>query len=248
MNLLLTGAAGRIGRVILPELQRRYRVRAFDRQPVMNDPHAVIGDLRDFFAIKSAMTGMETVIHLAATPDNADFDQYLLPNNIIGVQNLYRAAVETKVRRVIFASSVQTVMARNPDEGRIEVTAPVRPVSLYGVTKVFGDALGRYYHDKHALEVICARLGAFQHPDRLVEAVKSRWLRFFWLSPRDAIQFFCRAVDTPGVGFLISFVTSKSATDVFSLDSARLALGYEPQDDIVVELSTINIAKSPPVS
>jgi uronate dehydrogenase len=233
MNVLLTGAAGRIGQALLPEFQQRHNLRTLDRQPVPGDPHAIIADLTDAAALKAAMAGIEVVVHLAATPNEQPFLDQLVPNNIIGVHNIYQAAVETGVRRVVFASTVQTVLGYK--DQRIDVTDPVRPSSIYGATKVFGEALGRYYHDQRGLEVVCARLGAFQPYEKIPKIGNREWFRQLWLSPGDAIQFFHKAVEARNISFAVVFVTSKTASESFSLRATRDLLGYNPVDDVALE-------------
>jgi NAD+ dependent glucose-6-phosphate dehydrogenase len=243
VNVLLTGAAGRIGQALLPAFQQRYNLRALDRQPVPGDPRAVTADLTDLPALKTAMTDIEVVVHLAATPNEQPFLDQLVPNNIVGVHNIFQAAVENGVRRVVFASTVQTVLGYKNQ--RVEVTDPVRPSSIYGATKVFGEALGRFYHDQHNLEVLCARLGAFQPYDNLPRIAQKEWFAQLWLSPRDAIQFFTRAIEAQNISFGVVFVTSKTASEFFNLGAARDLLGYEPQDDVARERNKLNDIANP---
>ena len=188
------------------------------------------GDLASIEPLQNAMRGCEVVVHLAATSDEAPFVEQLVPNNVTGVFHVLEAARLEKVRRVVFASSIQTVGFRSKDGAtQIEAAEMSRPNSLYGATKVMGETMGRWFHDKYGLEFIALRVGAFQPYD-------SSWLRenrceSIWLSPRDAAQIFRRAIETPDLGFAVVNATSRTSKEFLSLQSAREILGYDPQDD-----------------
>ena len=228
LKVLITGPGGRIGPHILPSLSERYDLRLLDRNPVPGYPETVISDLQDSAVLRSAMEGCDAVIHLAATADEAPFLENLLPNNIVGMYNMLQAAVDSGVRRFVFASTVQTVRSHQMVQP-VTVIDPPRPVSIYGVTKVFGETLGRYYHEKFGLEFVAVRIGWFQPYDSQFLR-DGRHIGRIWLSPRDAAQILQRAVDTPDVGYAVVWATSKPDQEVLSLREAREVLGYEPQD------------------
>lgn len=230
-KVLLTGGDGRIGSHVVPKLQEWFDLRNFSIRPVETDPDTIIGDIQDYDALKKAMDGVEAVIHLAATSDEAPFIEELVPNNVIGLYNTFRACVECGVRRLIFASTCQTVMSY-PADHTVELADPVRPVSHYGCTKVLGEVMGRYYHDHKGLEFIAIRIGWFQSydSDRLKKGGGARSL---WLSPKDAANLFRCAVEKPDVGFAIVFGTSITEKEWLSRTPAREVLGFEPEDDVV---------------
>src|SRR5262245_31202533 len=91
--ILVTGSSGRIGRAVVQELQARGRaVRGFDRVSTPDLADMVVGTLTDVAAVARAMRGVATVIHLAATPDDADFLAEIVPNNIVGVYHIFEEA------------------------------------------------------------------------------------------------------------------------------------------------------------
>lgn len=227
LKVLLTGGAGRIGRHLTPPFEERYKLRSFDMRPVPGANDVVNAALGDLGALRHAMAGIDVVVHLAATSDEAPMDA-LVPNNICGLHNTFEAAREAGVRRFVFASSCQTVTGY-PRDYMIEITDPVRPQTIYGATKVFGEALGRYYHDRHGMEFVAIRIGAFQPCDSRHLAKQA--IRDLWLSPRDAIELFARAIEKPGVGFALVFGKSRAGRERLSLRSARELLDFEPQDD-----------------
>lgn len=230
MKVLLTGAGGRIGPHILPAFQERYDLRVLDRSPISGLDDVIISDLQDVNVLKTAMEGVDVVVHLAATADEAPFIDDLVPNNVIGLYNILQSAVDVGVKRFVFASTVQTT---RPWQSPLPVRAadPPRPVSLYGATKAFGENMGRYYHDKYGLQFIAVRIGWFQAYDS-PELKRNGGASAIWLSPADAVQVLQKAVETPDVGYAVVFATSKTSKEVLSLQEARDILGYAPLDDV----------------
>src|SRR5205823_3551911 len=121
----------------------------------------VEGDLLDLEQMKKLCVGMDTVVHLAANPSATATWSQLLDANIIGAYNAFVAAKAAGCRRVIFASSIHAVSGY-PADVQVKTTDPVNPGDLYGVSKCFGEALGRYMAEKEDLSVIALRIGAFQ--------------------------------------------------------------------------------------
>src|SRR5262245_19136906 len=107
-KILITGSAGRIGQACVRALAD-LPVRGFDLLPTPGAAESVTGDIADMAAVRRAVVGVHTVIHLAATPDDDDFMIRLLPNNIVGTYNVMEAAQQARVKRVILASSGQVV-------------------------------------------------------------------------------------------------------------------------------------------
>jgi uronate dehydrogenase len=234
-KVLLTGAGGRIGPHLVGPFQEHYDLRTFDLRPVPGDPDAILGDLQDFEALKRAMEGVEVVVHLAAISNEAPFLEKLVPGNVVGLYNTYQAAQEAGVRRIVFASSCHTVTGYGLGrEQTIEITDPVRPGTLYGVTKAFGEVLGRWYHDKHGLEFVGIRIGSVKPYDseQLRQSGEADPWRDFWLSPGDAVRLFRRAIEKEGVGYVLVFGTSTTERERVSLRPARELLDFEPRDSI----------------
>lgn len=228
LKVLVTGPGGRIGPHVLPTLKEKFEVRVFDKKPLEGEDQ-VIGDLTDRDAIDRAMQGMDAVLHLAATSDEAPFLEQLVPNNVVGVYNIYEAAQQAGVKRVVFASTVQAVGFNKNHP--IEADEVPHPNSMYGATKVFGETLGRWFHDKHGLEFIALRIGWFQDYDS-PHIRRPGGGRDIWLSPRDAAGIFARALEKPDVGYAIVFATSNTEKEVLSRRNLRDILDYEPVDDV----------------
>ncbi len=230
--VLITGPGGRVGTGLRRHWQRRYALRLFDlRSPSELGPGetSVVGSIVDAGAVLAAAQGCRAIVHLAATADEADFVGELVPNNVIGLYNVLEAAIVQGVPRLIFASSVQ-VLSGYGREVFVPDSDPVRPWTRYACTKVFGEALCRYYHERHGLEVVCLRLGAVPHPDRDRPEGRSR----IYLSGRDCAGFIAGALDAepaPEGGFAVISVMSQNGAGIRDLQRAERLLGYRPLDD-----------------
>lgn len=230
-TVLLTGAAGRVGSAFRSMAPARLRLRLADRDTssFSDADDAVAMDIADLEACRRACNGIDTVVHLAADPGPiADFYGSLLDANIKGAFNIFRAAADAGCRRVVFASSAQTVEGY-PEDRQVSVRDPVRPKNLYGVTKCFGEALGSYFSSQEDLSVIAVRIANFTelsteetHSPRDVSA---------FLSHRDAVQLLVRAVEVEGVSFAIVNGVSNNRYKRLTLEESQEILGYSPEDD-----------------
>ncbi|MFH8569849.1 NAD-dependent epimerase/dehydratase family protein [Streptomyces sp. NPDC017993] len=226
-TVLLTGAAGGLGtlmRELLPP--HGYRLRLFDQRPIDGEPDAITADLADKEALREAVRGVDAIIHLAGISLEAPFEQ-ILRANIEGTYQLYEAAREEGVRRVVFASSNHAVgfTPRPPDgSGAISVDTPRRPDTYYGLSKGFGEDLASLYWDLHGIETVSLRIGScFPVPTSV------RMLSI-WLSPADAARLLHAALTAEGVGHTVAYASSANTRLWWDLSGAR-ALGYAPQDD-----------------
>jgi len=228
--VLVTGPGGRVGSGLRRYWGDRFATRLFDRQDLgalAAHETAVRGTITDLEALCGAARGCRAMVHLAATSDEADFETALVPNNVLGLHCAFEAARLTGLPRLIFASTVQ-VLSGYPRNRFVSDGDPVRPVSRYACTKVFGEALGRYYHDRHGLEVICLRLGAVPHVDR-----DDPTRGGVYLSPRDCAGFIAGAIEAdpaPDDGFAIVSLVSRGGAALRDLDRAERLLGYRPLD------------------
>jgi uronate dehydrogenase len=228
MKLLITGAAGKIGRVLRQGFRGRYDLlRLTDRlalDAAGPDEECVTADLGDRAALDRLCAGIDCVVHLAGVSEEPPRDawQQVLPANIVGSFNLFEAARHAGVRRIVFASSNHAVGFYERDR-TIGVEEPVRPDGVYGLSKCFGEALGRLYADKHGMSVACLRIGSFR------ERPEDRRQFATWLSHRDAVQLFQRCIEAPKYDFAIVYGISNNEGRFWSNDAVRW-LGYEPQD------------------
>jgi uronate dehydrogenase len=215
-TVAVTGAAGGVGSILARGLRRDLRL--LDIRPA---PGCEVLDVRDLAAVEAAFAGVDAVIHLGAIPTEATFED-ILEHNLKGTYNVLEAARRRGVRRVVFASS-NHVTGMYGRSDRIGPEAPIRPDTYYGVSKAFGEALGRLYAEKWGVSVVCIRIGT------CIERPLDRRHLSTWLSPRDAVALFGSALDSP-VQFSIVYGISANTRGWWDLASAR-ALGYEPRDN-----------------
>jgi uronate dehydrogenase len=225
-RVLITGAAGEIGRSLRTGIRGHYPVqRLLDiapQQAAEPGEEVITVDLNDRLATEAAMEDVDMVIHLAAIPHETGFDD-ILAGNITTTYSVFESARRAGVRRVVFASS-HHVIGFYPRGETVGPDDPVRPDTFYGVSKVFGEALGRLYADKYGLEVACLRIGSFaERPTR------PRHLST-WLSPRDCLQLVRCCLDAPALGFTVVYGVSANNRSWWK-DDAAASLGYRPQDN-----------------
>ncbi|HEY6168651.1 MAG TPA: NAD(P)-dependent oxidoreductase [Verrucomicrobiae bacterium] len=230
----VTGSAGRIGQAVVKELlARRHRVRGFDCVTTPGLADAVIGSVTDPMAIGRAMRGVEVMIHLAATPDDADVLADLVPNNVVGLFHTLEAARAAGVKRLVLASSGQANDGQQVSgPWPIKATDPITPRYWYAATKMFMESIGSSFARRHGMSVIIARLGWCPRTvEQVREIASEERFKDVYLSPGDAGRFFACAVEAPAsVNFEIVYPTSKPfKTARFDLEPAR-RLGFEPKD------------------
>lgn len=233
-KILVTGAAGAVGQAAIRALiARGHIIRGMDLRDSPAAHESVIGSVADAAKVNEAMRGVDAVVHLAATVDDADFLTELLPNNIVALHYVMEAALREKVKRVILASTIQI----NGGRGRKLTTLPIPPteawpMNAYAVTKLFAENLGKMYALRDGLSVICARIGFLPRDQATVSRFINRpGLQDIFLSHADAGRFFVRAVEAQGVEYAILWAMSRPPGDArFDLGPSRDTIGYEPQD------------------
>ena len=224
--ILLTGAAGRIGSSLRGPLREvASELRLTDIAPLEADaPNETVhqADLADFAALRAAADGVESVVHLGGIPVEAPFEE-LAAANLIGCYHAYEAARLGGAKRFVFASS-NHASGYYPTGHHLVGTEPPRPDTLYGVTKVYGEALGRLYHEKFGIRVACLRIGSFQE-----RPVDPRMLHT-WLSVADGVRLVLACLTSPDLGFEVLYGVSDNQRSWWSTEPAR-RLGYVPHDD-----------------
>jgi uronate dehydrogenase len=224
-KILVTGAAGDVGGHLRRELAGRYALRLSDIRPVVDlaaEEEFIRGDcatLRDMLRVTS---GVDAVVHLGGFSVEGPWET-ILRANIVGTYNTFEAARRNGVRRMVFATSNHAVGFYDRDE-TIDHRVYPRPDSRYGVSKVFGEALGSLYADKYGMEVVCIRIGNVNP-----RPMDKRRLSI-WLSPRDLAQLVSIAIDRPGIRFEIVYGVSGNRRSWYDNANAE-RLGYAPEDD-----------------
>lgn len=226
MNVLITGAAGAVGSTLRKGLAGRYALlRLADLAPLQppgEREECLAFDVTDLAAATEACRGIDCVVHLAGIPVEPKEQAWekLLPANVVGTYNMFEAARQAGVRRMIYASS-NHVVGFYRREQVLSPDALPRPDSLYGVSKVFGEALGRFYADKYAMSVACLRIGSFR------EAPEDRRQLATWISPQDMVQLVARCIEAPAFHFITPYGVSDNEGSLWS-NAGLEWLGYRP--------------------
>ena len=224
-TLLLTGAAGGVGTALRERLKANCTVlRLSDRVdfgPAQAGEEMALADLSDAAAVSAMVQGCQAIVHMGGVSVEGPFNP-ILQANIVGVYNLYEAARQHGVKRVVFASSNHVTGFYRQSE-TITPDHPPRPDSLYGVSKAFGEDLSRMYFDRYGIETACVRIGsAFAEP-------RDRRMLASWLSFDDLHRLITACLTTPVLGHSIIFGMSDNAVSWYDNASVR-HVGYVPQD------------------
>ena len=225
-RIVLTGAAGRLGSYLREPLTK------LADELVSSDIVDDIGnlypgetyqkaDLADLGQIMALLEGADMVVHFGAIGDEAPFETLLGPN-FIGAYNVWEAAYQNKLRRVVYASSIHAV-GMYPKNQFIGTDVPHRPDTFYGLAKCFAEDLGSLYWDKRGLESVHMRILSCAQVSN-PRAVGT------WLSYDDLIQLVEKSITTPVTGF--SVVYGISNNDRAPVDNSNAShLGYCPKDN-----------------
>jgi uronate dehydrogenase len=226
VEVLVTGAAGRIGRVLMSGLAAAgHAVRGIDQVGV-DEPWAdrlVVADLAtDDAALDTAVAGVDAVVHLAAIAAETDFETALASH--VGLAHRVLESMRGHgVGRIVYASSNHAV-GFAPREPMLPIGTRQRPDSFYGLGKVAGEGLCSLYHDHHGIAAACLRIGSFR------ERPTTRRHLSTWLSHGDAVRLVDACLGTADLGFTVVYGISANTRAWWDLASAR-AIGYRPEDD-----------------
>jgi uronate dehydrogenase len=237
-TILITGAAGDVGTHLRRELAGKYRIRASDLRPLKKIAQetymrADISKMADALRITK---GVDAIVHLGGYSVEGPWEG-ILSANIIGCYNVFEAARRNGVKRILFPTSNHAVGFYRRDQ-TIDHRVTIKPDSRYGVSKVFGEALGSLYADKYGMQVFCMRIGNVNP-----KPIDKRRLSI-WFSPRDLAQLVTIGIERPDIRFEIVYGISGNKRAWYDNGNAY-RLGYRPQDDSELYASEI-LAKEKP--
>jgi uronate dehydrogenase len=224
-RLLLTGAAGNLGRELRPRLKACCDVlRVSHRKdfgPALVGEEIVLAELSDKAQVFALLQDVDAVVHMGGVSTEQPWEP-ILAGNIVGMVNLYEAARLHKVPRIVFASSNHVTGFYRQDQV-ITPRDPVRPDGFYGLSKAFGENLAQLYWDRWGIETVSLRIGSsFPEP-------KDRRMLATWMSFDDMERLVVAALTAPVVGHSIIYGMSDNRTTWWDNTSAR-HVGYRPQD------------------
>ena len=253
-RVLVTGLGGAVGAGVRPALEERYELAALSRGGVEGIPPGrnFRGDIADLDAIAPAFEGVDSVVHLAAygavnSPHSmvdAPWEE-IARNNIVGTRNVFEAARQAGVRRIVFASSGATVGGYQNDSPYAEIASgeydrlpaewrmlrtsdEPRPTNLYAVSKLFGEDLARFYVETTPLSILCLRIGACPPDGRPRD---EPWARAIFVSHRDAADLVVRCIEAPDeLRYEIFFGISNNRWRFRDYSHSTELLGHVPQD------------------
>lgn len=244
MKLVLTGAAGRLGSHLRePLANMATRLVSTDIVDDIGNLYEgetyIKADLASLEDMMKVLEGADMVIHFGAFVDEGPFEKLLGPN-FVGAYNIWEAAFQHKLKRVVYASSIHAV-GMYPKNEFIGTDLPHRPDTFYGLAKCFAEDLGRMYWEKRGLESVHMRILSCLSYD----GVNNARALGSWLSYDDLVQLVTRCIDTPVTGFSVIYGVSNN--DRVPVDNSKASfIGYRPKDNAEVYAKDV-LANEPPM-
>ena len=224
-RLLITGAAGGLGTMCRRRLTHMAGTLRLSDRGDLGEAAAheelMPCDLGDKASVEALVDGCDGIVHLGGQSVEAPWST-IRTANIDGVFHLYEAARKADCRRILFASSNHAIGFYRQTE-KLDAASPPRPDGLYGVSKVFGEAMASMYHDKFGIETACVRIGScFPEP-------KDHRMLSTWMSEDDFVRLIERVFRVPVLGCPIIYGASDNAASWWSNDRVTY-LGWSPED------------------
>ena len=238
----ITGSDGNVGSTLRAGFADQYDLRLYTMNSV--DYDSTIADLSDAEQVRGIFDGLDCVVHLAAQIKATAPWEQILPNNIIATQNVFSEAVRAGVKKIVFASTNHTQhgfymkdlrpgITDTSSERQYKIGDAPHPDSIYGVSKLFGENLGRYYATVSGIQFVALKIGwttVEDNPAALDGTEQESHLRALYLSKRDCIHAFHCAIEID-TDFLVAYATSNNRQfGIFDLTETKEKLGYDPQD------------------
>lgn len=224
--ILLTGASGNLGRALAPALARHgWTLRLTDIAPFPDPLPPGAGftrlDLNEGVPLLRLAEGCGTILHFGGVSTDRPFEEVMGPN-LMGLYHIYEAARREKAR-VVFASSNHSIGFHERDTV-LDAESAFRPDSFYGLSKAFGELMGRMYWDKHGVENVNIRIGS-----SFPEPIDARMLAS-WLSYADLVRMMERCILAEAVGHSVIWGASANTRMTWWRRDHRARLGWAPQD------------------
>jgi uronate dehydrogenase len=238
-TILITGAAGDVGTHLRRELAGKYRIRASDLRDLkvkFKAQQFMRADISKFADALRITKGVDAIVHLGGYSVEGPWEG-ILSANIIGCYNVFEAARRNGVRRILFPTSNHATGFYRRDQ-TIDHRVYPRPDSRYGVSKVFGEALGSLYADKYGMQVFCMRIGNVN-----ALPIDKRRLSILF-TPRDLAQLVTIGIEHPDIRFEIVYGVSGNKRAWYD-NSNAYRLGYKPLDDSEIHAAQVLAREKP---
>lgn len=226
-RILVTGTNGRIGGMLMQGLREAgYDVVATARN---SDAERNIEamNLLDNDSVLRLTKGVDVIVHMAAYIISDQFEEKILPNNVIGTYNLYEAMRINGVKRMVFGSTNHVIGYYRKDE-KITADSPYRPDSIYGLGKCCGELLGRLYADKYGISCINVRIGTYK-PDNEPRTLRQTQT---WVSCEDMLELAKCCIEAPeSIKFLNAFGVSGNDGCFWPIEDLKELIGYVPKSN-----------------
>lgn len=225
-KILITGSQGSIGRILTIGLKDRYDIVGVDRKPTHNESEIQLDIMEDSDRLRRACRGREVIIHLAWDMREDFPKESIIPENKSMAERVMQAAIQEKIPRIILASSVHAHEYPDPSGVLINPSMLPLPDSPYGASKVYLEALGRYYSQKNGIEIVCVRFGGVNANDEMRFSEDPQYDKVF-LSKSDCLSLLVACIeakkipDNFGIVYGISDVPGR-------LHSFENILGWRP--------------------
>ena len=241
MKIGITGAEGTIGSVLRKGLSNKNNISSFTLKKQEFESTQI--DLSNNNEIIGKFEGLDALIHLAADPRPEASWESVKKNNIEATFNVFNEGMKAGVKKIVFASTnhtqhgdtlLTTPETIDPKKNKIlSLGNNTNPDSLYAVSKLFGEDLGKYYSEKYNISFIGLRIGwIVKEDDPTVKCgtPSEDYLRSMYLSHRDCIQVFEKALET-NLNYVIAYAISNNSKKVFDIEETSEKLNFYPEDN-----------------
>lgn len=237
----ITGANGTVGKVLMEGLADSYALTAFTQREV--DFPSMIVNFDKAREVEGVFTGLDAVIHLAADPSPMAAWEQVRDHNLEGMYQVMEECRRSQVRRIVFASTNHTqhgnTILTTPEtldpakKVRMKLSDRPNPDSLYAVSKLFGENIGKLYSERFGIEFVGLRIGWIvpENTPLVMQGTPAEdYLRAMFLSHRDCVAAHRRALEVEAK-YTLAYVVSSNGRRVFDLEETRVELGWVPEDD-----------------
>jgi len=213
-KIVVTGGSGKAGRAVVNELNARgYQTLNVDQTiPPASWGWALAVDLTDLGQTIEALQGADAVVHLAAVPaPEMRPEQETFRNNILSTYNVFSAAADLGLKKVVWASS-ETVLGlpfekELPDYAPIDEQQTPYPESSYALSKLLGEQMAAQFNRRFGLPFAGLRISNIMEPDEYArfptfwdDPALRKWNLWGYVDARDVAQAVRLALelDVPG--------------------------------------------------